>query len=172
MSNIEVHFSSKSNEWETPKDLFDKLNEEFHFDLDATATDENNKCAVYFTEQNSALDKTWKDWGSTIFMNPPYGRGIGKFIKKAYEEAQKGCTVVCLIPARTDTAMFHNYCAKGEVRFIKDRVRFIKGRLKFVNRTFPTCNETGFFKVAPAPFPSCIVIFRENNKPSTSYVEQ
>lgn len=163
--NMDVHFSSKSNEWETPQDLFDKLNEEFGFEVDAAATDENYKCPIYFTEDNSALDKTWKEYGNVIFMNPPYGRGMGKFIKKAYEEAKKGCTVVCLIPARTDTKVFHDYCAKGEIRFIK-------GRLKFVNRTFPTWNEEGDYKLTPAPFPSCIVIFREKNEPKTLYVEQ
>ena len=162
-NNMDVHFSSKSNEWETPQDLYDILNDEFHFKVDAAATDDNKKCDVYFTETDSALDKTWKDYGKTIWLNPPYGRGIGKFIKKAYEEALKGCTVVCLIPARTDTKFFHEYCAKGEIRFIK-------GRLKFVNRSFPSWNAEGNFKLTPAPFPSCIVIFREINIPGVSFI--
>jgi len=74
-------------------------------------------------------------------MNPPYGREIGKWVKKAYESAQSGATVVCLVPARTDTAWWHDYCAKGEIRFVR-------GRLKF-----------GGSKNS-APFPSAVVIFR------------
>ncbi|GEA16775.1 DNA N-6-adenine-methyltransferase of bacteriophage [Moorella sp. E308F] len=132
-------FSSASDEWETPQELFDQLNEEFHFDLDPCATPQNAKCAQFFTKKENGLKQ---DWFGTVFMNPPYGREIKQWVQKAYEEAEKGCTVVCLLPARTDTSWFHDYCLKGEIRFLR-------GRLKF-----------GSAKNS-APFPSMIVIFRK-----------
>lgn len=147
--NNDLMFSSVSAEWETPQDLFNEYNSIYKFSLDVCATDKNAKCNQYFTKDNSCLDKEW--YGS-CWMNPPYGREIGKFVKKAYEESQKGNTVVCLLPARTDTKWFHDYCIKGDIRFIK-------GRLKFTNRMLPSYNEDGNMKISPAPFPSMIVIF-------------
>ena len=138
-----VLLSSKSNEWETPQDLYDGLNEIYKFTLDPCSTHENHKCDKYYTQEDNGLAQDWS--GETVFMNPPYGREIGKWIKKAYEESLKGATVVCLIPARTDTSYWHDYCMKGEIKFIR-------GRLKFVNRETPGIT-------APAPFPSAIVIF-------------
>ncbi len=132
-------FSSASDEWETPQELFDQLNEEFHFDLDPCATPQNAKCAQFFTKKENGLKQ---DWFGTVFMNPPYGREIKQWVQKAYEEAGKRCTVVCLLPARTDTSWFHDYCLKGEIRFLR-------GRLKFGNAK------------NSAPFPSMIVIFRK-----------
>lgn len=158
----EVHFSSKSNEWHTPDWLYKQLDDEFHFDLDAASTDENAKCPKHFTEKDDALGQDWAAAGKTVWLNPPYGRLIGKFVKKAYEESLKGLIVVLLIPARPDTKWWHAYCAKGEVRFVK-------GRLKFVNPTFPTYREDGNFKLSPAPFPSAIVVFGRGC--GTSYVE-
>lgn len=131
-------FSSYKDDWETPQRLFDELNSEFNFTTDVCASEENKKCSVYFTKENSCLDK---EWVGTCWMNPPYGRVISSFLKKAYEESVKGVTTVCLIPARTDTKYWHDYCMKGEVRFIK-------GRLKF--------SDSKNY----APFPSAIVIFR------------
>lgn len=160
-NNMDVHFSSKSAEWQTPPDLFVKLNNEFGFKLDVASTKENALCENFFTEEDNALIQDWSKFG-TAYMNPPYGRGIGKFIKKAWEESLKGMTVVMLIPARTDTKWWHSYCAKGEVRFIK-------GRLKFVNTTFPSYRENGEFELSPAPFPSAIVIFGRNHT-STEYI--
>lgn len=154
--------SSKSNEWETPKFLFNQLNREFQFVLDAAATDDNHLCDNYFTSENNALIQDWSQFGGNVYCNCPYGRMIGKFIKKAYEESLKGIKVVMLIPARTDVKAFHEYCQKGEIRFIK-------GRLKFVNRTFPSWNKEGNYKLTPAPFPSCIVIF--GNEPSVKFVD-
>ncbi len=139
---IKAMIMSERDDWETPTDLFEKLNKEFNFQLDVCASDENAKCKKYFTKKNNALKLAWNHHES-IFMNPPYGRKIGPFIKRAYEESQLNCTVVCLLPARTDTKWFHDYCVKGEIRFIK-------GRLKFSNSK----NN--------APFPSMIVIFRPN----------
>lgn len=123
---MEVHYSSKSNEWATPQNLFDELNDEFNFTLDPCATDENAKCSKYFTIEDDGLSKDWSN--EVVFMNPPYGREIKKWIKKAYEESLNGATVVCLIPARTDTTYWHD--------FIFDKaydIRFIRGRLKFGN---------------------------------------
>ena len=100
-SALRAHFSSRRNNWETPRDLFDKLNEEFNFELDVCATSENAKCKKYYSPEEDGLKEEWK---GLCWMNPPYGREIGKWIKKAYESALAGATVVCLVPARTDTA--------------------------------------------------------------------
>ena len=136
-----VMFSSKNNEWSTPQDFFDKLNWRFGpFDLDPCATPHNTKCANFYTAAENGLNKSWQ--GHTVFVNPPYGRGIEDWIKKGYEEAQDPDTkVVMLIPARTDTKYWHNYVMKAEMVF------FIKGRLKFGAST------------NSAPFPSAVVVF-------------
>lgn len=156
---IKASLSSKSSHWETPIKLFNLLNEEFSFELDAAANKENAKCKAYFTQEDNPLER---DWAKSTFCNPPYGKIIGKFVKKAYEESLKGCLVCLLIPSRTDTKFFHNYCSKGEIRFIK-------GRLKFINRSFPSFREDGNFKISPAPFPSCIVIFSKNIVPCVKW---
>lgn len=136
--NKDLMFSSATDLWATPQSTFDALHAEFCFALDVCANADNAKCAEYFTKEDNGLAQPWI---GTCWMNPPYGRGIGAWIRKAYESAKDGATVVCLIPARTDTAWWHDYCAKGEVRFIR-------GRLKF-----------GGHKNA-APFPSAVVVFR------------
>jgi phage N-6-adenine-methyltransferase len=134
-----IHFSSKSVEWATPQDFFDKLDAEFHFETDVCSTHENAKCENHYTEEEDGLSRKWT---GVCWMNPPYARNVmAKWIEKAYESSLSGATVVCLIPARTDTQVWHDYCMKGEVRFIK-------GRLKFGG-----CKDS-------APFPSAIVIFR------------
>lgn len=145
--------SSKSNEWETPKDLFKELNDEFSFTLDPCCTHENHTCPKYYTVEDDGLSKDWQ--GNIVFMNPPYGRAIGQWMAKAYEESLKGTTVVCLIPSRTDTKYWHEYCMKAS------EIRYIRGRLRFINRTFPSWRADGDFKVSPAPFPCAIVIFKE-----------
>ena len=132
---MSVHFSSKSDLWETPQDLFDDLNDEFIFTTDVCANKENAKVMNYFSKEKDGLQQNWL---GCCWMNPPYGREIGKWMKKAYESS---ATVVCLVPARTDTAWWHDYAMKGDIRFIR-------GRLKFGNSK----NN--------APFPSAIVIFR------------
>jgi len=149
-------FSSKSDEWETPQDLFDKLNKEFNFTLDPCATKDNHKCNKYYTIEDDGLSKDWS--GETVFVNPPYGRSIGKWVKKCYEEYLKGTTVVMLIPSRTDTKWFHQYI------YNKTEFRLLKGRLKFVNRLFPSWNEEGNYKLSPAPFPSMIVIYKNKGE--------
>lgn len=132
--------TADSKEWGTPKKLFRELNYEFKFDLDACASDENFKCEPYFTKRDNALRQDWTQW-LTVWMNPPYGRSIDKWVHKAYLTSQQGTTVVCLLPSKTDTRWFHDYCLKAEVRFIK-------GRLKFQGAPFS------------APFPSMVVVFR------------
>lgn len=140
MKGLEVLFSKKSDEWETPNDLYQELDNEFHFDLDAAASDVNHKCDLYIKED--ALNMPW--YGKNIFCNPPYSQWQ-KFVKKAFEENQKyGSTIVLLLPSRTDTKAFHEFIYKNP----HAEIRFIKGRLKF-----------GDSKNS-APFPSMIVIFR------------
>lgn len=134
-------FLSKSNEWETPWEFFNMLDAEFHFNLDPCATDENHKCDKYYTIADDGLSKNW--CGHRVFCNPPYGRDLPKWAKKAYEESRKPETlVVMLVPARTDTRWFHEFI------YGKSEIRFIRGRIKFVGAT------------QPAPFPSMIVVFR------------
>lgn len=135
-------FTAKTDLYETPQDLFDKLNKKFHFDLDVCALPENTKCEMYYTPEDDGLTQPW--WGS-CWMNPPYGREISKWVEKAYKESLKNTTVVCLLPARTDTKWFHEYCLPFA------EIRFLKGRLRFQN-----CKHT-------APFPNMIVIFRAVN---------
>lgn len=134
----DVLFSSKSVVWETPQDLFDKLNAEFHFDLDVCALPENAKCERYYTPEDDGL---LQPWNGVCWCNPPYGKTIGKWVQKAYETFTGGGTVVMLLPARTDTKWFHEYI------YNKAEIRFIKGRLKFGNSK------------NAAPFPSMIVVF-------------
>lgn len=137
--NSDLMFSSNTDMWSTPQDFFDRLNKVFRFDIDVCAIPDNAKCSVYYTPNKDGLKQ---DWFGTCWMNPPYGRYINKWIKKAYRSAKEnGATVVCLLPARVDTKWWHDYCAKGEVWFIK-------GRLKF-----------GGSKDS-APFPSAVVVFR------------
>lgn len=131
---MNIHFSSKTPEWSTPQVLFDELNTEFNFTLDPCATKENFKCPKYYTKKQDGLSKDWT--GERVFMNPPYGREIGLWVKKLSEMGG-----VALLPARTDTRWFHEYIYK------KAEIRFLKGRLKF-----------GDSKNS-APFPSMIVIF-------------
>ena len=141
LGKMAVHYSSKSNEWETPQDFYERLNDTFQFDLDPCATEATAKCDKYFTAQDDGLNKSWE--GHKVFMNPPYGREISRWIKKAREEGEKpSTTVVCLIPARTDTKYWHEHCMRA------DEIYFVKGRLKFGNSS------------NAAPFPSAVVVFR------------
>lgn len=153
--NTELMFSSVSNEWETPQDFYDELNKEFNFTLDPCCQEYNHKCEKYYTSEMDGFNKSWK--GEVVFCNPPYGKEIGKWVKKCYEESkQDNTTVVMLIPSRTDTRWFHDYIYKKE----SVEIRFIKGRLKFVNRLLPSWNPEGNFKLQSAPFPSMVVVFR------------
>ena len=133
-----VHFSSATGEWETPQALFDELDRIFGgFTLDPCATAENAKCARFFTREDDGLSQAWS---GKVFMNPPYGREIGQWVRKAWQESQNGTLVVCLLPARVDTRWWHEYAKKGHVYFLQ-------GRLKFGA------------SLNSAPFPSAIVTF-------------
>ena len=148
-STQKAMFSSISIEWGTPQDFYDRLNNIFQFNLDPCSTESNSKCEESFSKEEDGLSQSWA--GHRVFMNPPYGREIKNWIKKAYEEGQKPNTqVVCLIPARTDTKYWHSYCMKAS------EIYFVKGRLKFENTAEPDAPAT------PAPFPSAVVVFRSS----------
>lgn len=132
-------FASGKTEWETPQALFYELYMEFGFTLDVCATKYNAKLPEYYSPEMDALKRPWP---GVCWCNPPYGRDVGQWVQKASEEAQKGATVVMLLPARTDTRWFHSYI------YGKAEIRFLRGRLKF-----------GGSKNS-APFPSMIVVFR------------
>jgi phage N-6-adenine-methyltransferase len=138
---MSVHFSSKTDMWATPQDFFDELDKKYQFNLDVCATKDNAKCTKYFDEETDGLKQRW---AGVCWMNPPYGRVIKQWMKKAYESSLEGATVVCLVPARTDTAWWHDYAVKGQITFIR-------GRLKF-----------GGSKNS-APFPSAVVVFKGAN---------
>ena len=133
---------SKTDDWSTPKELFDKYDSKYHFGLDAAASNENKLCENYFgldhidPAKRDGLTAEWAGYG-TIWCNPPYGRIIGKWVEKAFTADN---TVVLLLPARTDTIWFHELWSRAS------DIRFIKGRLKF-----------GGSKIA-APFPSLVAI--------------
>ena len=142
--NTEVMFSSNKDDWETPQELFNILNSEFHFDLDVCANELNFKVQRFFSKAEDGLEQSWQ--GKTCWCNPPYGREIGKWVEKAYKESCDNETkVVMLLPARTDTRWFHDYC-----KYAKE-IRFIKGRLKFSGSK------------NAAPFPSMIVVFGDHD---------
>lgn len=135
----ETLFSSKKDDWETPDALYQELDNEFHFDLDACASAENHKCENYYTIDDNGLLKNWG--GHTVWCNPPYSN-VRDWIRKCYYEGHKpNTTVVCLVFSRTDTKWWWNYVQN------KAEVRFVKGRIKFGG-------------IANAPFPSALVIFR------------
>lgn len=139
-SASKVHYSSKTDEWPTPQWLFDALDREFGFTLDPCSTNANTKCAKHFTRAEDGLRQSWV--GETVFMNPPYGERIGRWMAKAHEAAtEEQATVVCLVPARTDTRWWHAFAMKHEIRLLRGRLRFGEAS-------------------ASAPFPSAIVVMR------------
>ncbi|MHA1372645.1 MAG: DNA N-6-adenine-methyltransferase [Promethearchaeota archaeon] len=130
-------FSSQKLDWETPNNFFRELNKEFNFTLDCCATSENAKVSKFFSPKDDGLKQSWA--GERVFMNPPYGREIKKWVKKAFEEKERAELIVGLLPAR-----FHDYI------YHKAKIRFIRGRLKFGNGK------------GSAPFPSMIVIWKKH----------
>jgi phage N-6-adenine-methyltransferase len=138
-----VHFSQNTDEWATPQYVFDMLNDEFHFTLDAAASVENAKCEKFYTKENDGLKMPWG--GEIVFCNPPYSQ-LRAWIQKARASLDFGATTVMLIPSRTDTAAFHNHIYKQP----DTEIRFLRGRLKFGDAK------------AGAPFPSMVVIFRKS----------
>ena len=137
--NLSV-LTSTRHDWETPQAFFDRLDAEFGFELDAAADHDNALCPDYFTAEDDGLSQSFG--GRTTFLNPPYGYGIGRWVEKAYREAQAGATVVLLIPARTETSWWHRYVMRAA------EIRLIRGRLRFSN------------SAVNAPFPSAVVVFR------------
>lgn len=133
---------SHTHTWATPPEFFAKLDAEFGFTLDPCCVPETAKCARYYTPAEDGLAQDWS--GEVVFMNPPYGRSLPAWMKKAWEESQRGATVVCLVPARTGSAWFHDWAMRGEVRYLRGRVRFILD---------------GVRKGSPA-FDSAVVVFR------------
>jgi phage N-6-adenine-methyltransferase len=143
-----VHYSSSSTDWETPQDLFDTINAVCEFDLDVCATPDKAKCQSFYTPQDDGLAQPWE---GSCWMNPPYGRQIGAWMKKAYEESQiTDCLVVALVPARTDTKWFQSYAMRGALIFLP-------GRLRFGNAT------------NAAPFPSALVVFTYDKRRAVYY---
>lgn len=138
-------FTSDRDDWSTPQEFFDRLNERYCFNLDPCANDQNHKCEKYYTKEIDGLKQNWG--GQRVFCNPPYGRELPKWVKKCYEESQKPDTLcVMLIPARTDTRWFHEYIYhKAEIEFIKGRLKFGEGKNS-------------------APFPSMLVTWRAKSE--------
>ena len=157
----EILFSTTergSERWETPDALFKVLDDEFDFDLDAAADEKNAKVEKYIPKEEDSLSVNWSERGSSVWLNPPYGRTLGQWLRKAYEEGRKGITVVVLIFARTDTQYWHNYAAKA------DEIRFMKGRVHFKRAD----GHTG-----PATAPSAVLVFQGERQrpPKVSHVE-
>jgi phage N-6-adenine-methyltransferase len=139
-ARLAIHFSSATDDWSTPKAFFDELDAEFDFTLDVCASESNAKCTDYFNRDSDGLSQPWGT--ERCWMNPPYGREIKAWMRKAYLSSLQGSLVVCLVPARTDTAWWHEYAAKAP------EVRFVRGRLRFGDAKHS------------APFPSAVVVFR------------
>ena len=150
--NTVIMFSIKTDLWETPQDLFESLDNEFHFGTDVCAIADNAKCCTYFTPDQDGLAQ---EWSGACWCNPPYGRSVGQWVKKALDSAHKnGATVVMLLPVRTDTKWFHRYI------YGKAEIRFVQGRLKFGGQK------------NSAPFPSMVVIFRSAPMPELPEVDK
>lgn len=129
--NRSAMFMSTTDEWSTPAHVYAALDDEFSFTFDP--------CPM--TDDVLKVDGLFTAWGEVTFCNPPYS-DIARWVRKAHHEAERGCTVVLLIPSRTDTRWWHDHVMTA------DEIRFVRGRLKFGNA------KTG------APFPSCIVVWR------------
>jgi site-specific DNA-methyltransferase (adenine-specific) len=131
-------FSSARTNWETPPALFAFLDREFRFTLDVCATRATRKCRGFFTPIDDGLRQRWT---GSCWMNPPYGRAIARWVRKAYAESRRGARVVCLLPVRTDTAWWQDIVMRAA------SIRLLRGRITFVGAA------------SPAPFPSAVVIF-------------
>ncbi len=140
-SVMSVMTSSKDMTWGTPEEWFRYLDLEFGFTLDPCCLPETKKCARYFTPEQDGLAQSWAE--ERVFMNPPYGRDIGRWMAKAYDECRKNMAlVVCFVPARVDTQWWHCYSVKAS------EIRYPVGRVRFAGAN------------SSAPFPVAIVIFR------------
>lgn len=130
-------YYGSGRDWETPPELFKKLDDEFHFTLDPCATPQNAKCQRYYTERDNGLAQSWGD--ETVFMNPPYGKEIYAWTEKAVRETWNGATVVGLLPASTDLEWWHRDVlgAGAEIRYLRGRVKFLQGE-RWVSGMFPS----------------------------------
>ena len=144
------HPPSSSTEWSTPEEFFKRLDDEFVFTVDLCATEENALCDAFVAKEEDCLSVEW-DWVAKLptrytgWMNPPWGRGIGKFVQRAYEQSKKhGLRVVCLLPANTDTKWWRDWVWKAS------EVRFVTGRLHFV------CEDG---RTGPCPTGACVIVF-------------
>lgn len=137
-------FQSNRHNWETPRKFFDELNSKYHFTLDPCASNTNYKTGRYFTCEDNGLIQSWS--GECVFCNPPYGRQIGKWVEKCHDEGLQGTRICLLIPARTDTAYFHDFIYNKP----NTRIEFIRGRLKYELNGVPG---------GASPFPSMLVFF-------------
>jgi phage N-6-adenine-methyltransferase len=153
-----VLFSRASDEWSTPDDLYAALDDEFHFTLDAAATMENAKSPTFLDRDRDALKERWgliqshRSTSPSVWMNPPYSK-VRHFMAKAVEEAARGCTVVCLVPSRTDTKWWHENVWDSTSHQPRPgvEIRFLCGRVKFGDGK------------GSAPFPSAVIILRPNH---------
>jgi phage N-6-adenine-methyltransferase len=137
-----------SGEWATPSTLFEAVNAEFRFDLDAAALPTNTKVSNYISPAEDSLTVDWSARANTIWLNPPYGRGMDRWLEKAYRESLKGCVVVVLTFVRSDTRWWQDWAMKAaEIRLIKGRVYFDQG------------DKTG-----PATAPSCLIVYDEGRR--------
>lgn len=133
------HVPGQRIDWATPQEVFGPLHKEFGFTLDVCAHEENAKCPNFYTVRDDGLSQTWS---GVCWMNPPYGRGIGEWVAKARRSAENGATVVCLVPARTDTTWWHKHVIDhAEIRFVRGRITFVGAK-------------------STAPFPCCVLVFR------------
>ncbi len=140
-----IHFSSVHMDWRTPLAVYLELNKEFGFTLDAAANDANALHTNYFTERDDSLMQSWA--GERIFVNPPYGRALPRWMEKIWLETAQAEVIVALVPSRTDTRWWHNYA------MLADEIRFLQGRLRFEGHGGNS-----------APFPSCILVFQPNSE--------
>lgn len=156
MKKTRVHLSHKSDEWQTPQELFDQLSAEFGpFDMDVAANIKNSKC-FYFAGLDTKEDGLQSSWMKVNWCNPPYSQ-VKEFIAKAAEQQKLGKVTVMLIPARTDTRFFHDYIYQQP----RVEVRFLRGRLKFINPNGPLLRGTRMNgSNDAAPFASMVVIFK------------
>jgi len=140
-------FSSEDQRWATPPNLFNRFNEVFDFKLDPCAVKSTAKCDIFYTKEENGLVQSWSLVGNA-FVNPPFSRELPKWIKKSYDESQKGIVVGMLIPARPDTIAWHNYCLQHAA------ILFIKGRITFLDQS-----DKPIKRLTPAFFPSALVVF-------------
>lgn len=130
-------YNGNGRHWETPPEVFDLLHTEFAFTLDPCATAATAKCPKFFTEEQNGLEQSWA--GERVFMNPPYGREVYAWTKKARQEAERGTLVVGLLPASSDLAWWHNDVdGRADVRYLRGRVRFLTGGPYRASGFFPS----------------------------------